>query len=410
MTKPHERIAEAKRKAEEGPIILQQSFRPFFMAAGVWAMLAVPFWVLNFAGFLVLPDGFDGSIWHQHEMLFGFASAAIAGFILTAIPNWTGRLPVSGWRLGMLIGFWLAGRVGFLSAASIGSVATAVLDLSCLTTLALMIARELISGKNWRNLPVLLLISLFTLGNWLIHLELNGFTETADIGLRLLTFVLAILVAVIGGRIVPSFTRNWLVRSGATDLPEPMGKFDTIALAALVIFVVAQITVPDQPATSYLALLAGGLHGLRMLRWKGWSVVSEPLMWVLHLGYAWLAVALILIGLSGITDLVPATAAIHALTVGAFGTMIMAVMTRASLGHTGRELAATPATTAMFVLITIASLSRVVAPFASDISLSLIWLSGVCWTLAYGLFTVLYFPVFTQPRQQAAKPSPSPIS
>ena len=152
---------------------------------------------------------------------------------------------------------------------------------------------------------MLLLISLFTLGNWLIHLELNGFTETADIGLRLSTFVLAILVAVIGGRIVPSFTRNWLVRSGATDLPEPMGKFDTIALAALVIFVVAQIIVPDQPATSYLALLAGGLHGVRMLRWKGWSVVSEPLMWVLHLGYAWLAVALILIGLSGVTDFVP---------------------------------------------------------------------------------------------------------
>ena len=408
QTRPHERIAEIKRKAEAGPTILQHSFRPFFMAAGFWATLAVPFWLMSYMGVLVLPAGFDGLLWHQHEMLYGFAGAAIAGFILTAIPNWTGRLPVSGWRLGLLVSFWLAGRLGFLAAALIGPIATAVLDLSFLTTLAAMIARELISGKNWRNLPVLVLISFFTLGNWLVHFELGGIAETAELGIRLSTFVLAILVAVIGGRIVPSFTRNWLVRSGVVILPEPMGRFDTIALAALAIFVVAQVFVPDRQLTSYLALLAGGLHGIRLMRWKGWAIFGEPLMWVLHLGYAWLVVALMLIGLAGLTDIVPATAAIHALTVGAFGTMILAVMTRASLGHTGRELKATPGTTVIFVLITIAAIVRVAAPFLNDQSLSAIWISGIAWTAAYGLFSVLYFPVFTQPRVQAHQPSSTP--
>jgi len=406
--RPHERIAEIKRKAEAGPTILQHSFRPFFMAAGFWAMLAVPFWLTSYMGVLVLPAGFDGLLWHQHEMLFGFAGAAIAGFILTAIPNWTGRLPVSGWRLGLLVSFWLAGRLGFLAAASIGPIAAAVLDLSFLTTLVVIIAREIISGKNWRNLPVLVLISFFALGNWLVHFESSGIAATAELGIRLSIFVLAILVAVIGGRIVPSFTRNWLVGRGAEVVPKPMGRFDTVALAALIIFVVAQVIVPDYQLTSYLALLAGGLHGFRLVRWRGWAIFAEPLMWVLHLGYAWLAVALILIGLAGLTDIVPATAAIHALTVGAFGTMILAVMTRASLGHTGRELTATPGTTVIFILITIAAILRVGAPFLNDQSLSMTWISGITWTAAYGLFTVLYFPVFTQPRVQASQPSPSP--
>ena len=397
--KPHQRIAGMKRRAEAGPTILQHSFRPFFLATGFWAMVGIPFWFMNYVGILVLPAGLDGLLWHRHEMLFGFAAAAIAGFILTAIPNWTGRLPVSGWRLGLLVSLWLLGRVGFPAAAAIGPMAAAVLDLSFLTALAAVIARELIAGKNWRNLPVLALISFFALGNWLVHFELTGIAATAELGIRLSTFVLAILVAVIGGRIVPSFTRNWLRRQGAATEPEPIGRFDAIALAVLILFVVARVLVPDHPVASTLALLAGGLHGLRLLRWKGWAIIAEPLMWVLHLGYAWLVFALLLIGLAGLTPVVPAAAAIHALTTGAFGTMILAVMTRASLGHSGRELTATPGTTVIFVLITLAAASRVAAPFLNDQSLAAMSLSAIAWTAAYGLFTVLYFPVLTRPRQ-----------
>jgi len=403
--KPHERITEIKRRAAEGPTILQHSFRPFFMAAGIWATLAIPFWLLSYAGILVLPDEFDAPLWHQHEMLYGFAGASIAGFVLTAVPNWTGRLPVSGGRLAVLVAFWLAGRVGFLSAAWIGPLATAVLDLAFLTTLAAMIGRELVAGKNWRNLPVLLIVSFITLGNWLVHIEANGIAETAEIGIRLSTFVLALLVALIGGRIVPSFTRNWLVRNGADALPASMGRFDTIALVALVVFVIAKVVQPDYLVTAHLAVLTGILHGVRLLRWKGWAVVGEPLMWVLHLGYAWLVVALILIGLTGLTDFLSPTSAIHALTAGAFGTMILAMMTRASLGHTGRELRASAGMTAIFVLITIAAVLRVAAPELGDWA---ICLAGGAWTLGYGLFSVLFFPVFTQPRVQAPQPSPTP--
>ncbi|MBT7510022.1 MAG: NnrS family protein [Rhodospirillaceae bacterium] len=390
---PHERISEIKRKAEAVPVIFQNSFRPFFLAAGVWATLAVPFWLMSYADILVLPAGIDGHLWHQHEMLFGFASAAIAGFILTAIPNWTGGLPVSGWRLAMLVTLWLAGRGGSLIASDIGPMAAAVLDLSFLTVLVGVIARELISGRNWRNLPVLVLISLFTCGNWLVHFELTGHGATAQIGIRLSIFILSVLVAVIGGRIVPSFTRNWLTRRGAEELPAPMGRFDVFALAALVIFVVFQVATPNYFLTPYLALIAGGLHGFRLVRWKGWAVRAEPLMWALHLGYAWLALALILIGLSGLSDAVPVTAAIHALTVGAFGTMILAVMTRASLGHTGRELAATRGTMAIFILVTTAAIARVAAPFLGNQDLTAFWISGLAWTAAYGLFTVLYYPI-----------------
>lgn len=394
--KSHERITELKRQAKAGPVLLQNSFRPFFLAAGVWATLAVPFWILSYVGILTVSADLDILLWHQHEMLFGFAGAAIAGFILTAIPNWTGGLPVSGWRLGLLVSLWVTGRIGFLVAPAIDPIVVSILDLPFLTVLAAMIARELISGRNWRNMPVLVLISIFMVGNWLVHFDVMGVTETAEIGIRLSTYVLAILVAVIGGRIVPSFTRNWLVRQGSKDLPEPMGTFDKVALAALVGFVIAQIVAPENPLTSYLAVCAGVLHGFRLVRWKGWVLVSEPLMWILHLAYAWLPVALVMTGLSGLTDVVPVSAATHALTAGAFGTMILAVMTRASLGHTGRNLTASIGTTLIFTLVTASALSRVAAPFMTDQSLTLVWISGVAWTLAYGLFVVLYFPVFVQ--------------
>lgn len=398
QTIPPEQIGKPKAQAAAGPVFLQNGFRPLFMAAGIWATLAVPVWLLTYAGMIELPAGLDGVLWHQHEMLFGFAAAAMAGFILTALPNWTGGRPVKGWRLGLVAAFWLAGRLGFAGAAEIGPLAAAVLDLSFLTALVVIIGREIIAGRNWRNLPVLVLVSFFTLGNYLLHVELTGMAQTAEVGLRLSTYVLAILVAVIGGRIVPSFTRNWLVQSGAVVRPEAMGRFDTVALAALVVFVVAQVLAPDHQLSAALALLAGALHGYRLLRWKFWAVLAEPLMWVLHLGYAWLGLALILTGLAGLTEFVPQAVAVHALTAGAFGTMILAVMSRAALGHSGRALTATPGTTLVFILITIAAVLRVGAPFLNDLSMPAIWLAGLAWTAAYGLFSILFFPVFTRPR------------
>ena len=380
-------------------IIFQNSFRPFFIAAGIWATLAVPFWLLNYFGIMIVIDNFNILLWHQHEILYGFVAAAIAGFILTAIPNWTGRLPIKNKPLAILVFLWILGRVGFLTTAIFGTITTSLMDLPFLIVLVLVIMREIVSGKNWRNLPVIILISFFTLGNILVHLQIHEIIDSAELGIRLSTFVLSILLALIGGRIVPSFTRNWLAQNKANKFPRPFGNFDKISLISLVVFVFAQVIIPHHQATSLLALLAGMLHGIRLIRWKVWMTLAEPLIWILHVGYMWLCVALVLIGLSGLTDFVPYTSSYHALTVGAFSTMILAVMTRASLGHTGRTIKATLGTTTIFIFITIAAILRVYEPFINESGTLILSLSGIFWTLSFALFIFIYFPILTQPRK-----------
>jgi len=382
----------------ESPI-LQNSFRPFFIVAGIWATLAVPFWILNYFGLLIVADNFDILLWHQHEMLYGFIAAAITGFILTAIPNWTGRLPIKNKPLGFLVFLWIVGRIGFLTITIFDVKVTALMDLPFLIVLVLVILREIVSGKNWRNLPVIILISLFTLGNILVHLQLLDVIESAELGIRISIFVLSILLALIGGRIVPSFTRNWLAQNQVNRFPSRAGIFDKVCLVSLVVFVIAQIITPYHQLTSLLALLAGLLHGIRLIRWKVWLTLSEPLIWILHVGYMWLSVALVLIGLAGLTDFVPYTSSYHALTIGAFSTMILGVMTRVSLGHTGRTLKATFGTTTIYVFITIASVLRVSESFLNDSRNLILSFSGIFWTLSFALFVFIYFPILTQPRK-----------
>ena len=382
----------------ESPI-LQNSFRPFFIVAGIWATLTVPFWILNYFGLLIVADNFDILLWHQHEMLYGFIAAAITGFILTAIPNWTGRLPIKNKPLGFLVFLWIVGRIGFLTITIFDVKVTALMDLPFLIVLVLVILREIVSGKNWRNLPVIILISLFTLGNILVHLQLLDVIESAELGIRISIFVLSILLALIGGRIVPSFTRNWLSQNQVNRFPSGAGIFDKVCLVSLVVFVIAQIITPYHQLTSLLSLLAGLLHGIRLIRWKVWLTLSEPLIWILHVGYMWLSVALVLIGLAGLTDFVPYTSSYHALTIGAFSTMILGVMTRVSLGHTGRTLKATFGTTTIYVFITIASVLRVSESFLNDSRNLILSFSGIFWTLSFALFVFIYFPILTQPRK-----------
>ena len=382
----------------ESPI-LQNSFRPFFIVAGIWATLTVPFWILNYFGIFTVADNFDILLWHQHEMLYGFIAAAITGFILTAIPNWTGRLPIKNKPLGFLVFLWIVGRIGFLTITIFDVKVTALMDLPFLIVLVLVILREIVSGKNWRNLPVIILISLFTLGNILVHLQLLDVIESAELGIRLSIFVLSILLALIGGRIVPSFTRNWLSQNQVNRFPSGAGIFDKVCLVSLVVFVIAQIITPYHQLTSLLALLAGLLQGIRLIRWKVWLTLSEPLIWILHVGYMWLSVALVLIGLAGLTDFVPYTSSYHALTIGAFSTMILGVMTRVSLGHTGRTLKATFGTTTIYVFITIASVLRVSESFLNDSRNLILSFSGIFWTLSFALFVFIYFPILTQPRK-----------
>ena len=374
------------------PPILQYGFRPFFLAAALQAGIMIPAWL---ALFHTVPVS-----WHAHEMVFGYLGAVIAGFVLTAIPNWTGRLPLSGWPLAGLLGLWLAGRIA-CNVADPSAVVMAI-DLAFPVVLAGAIWREVIAGRNWRNAPVAGMLTLFTIANGAHHLENTGLALDG-FGIRLGLGAVAMLMALIGGRIVPSFTRNWLVKQGSASLPASFGLPDKAALAATALALVAWTAIPDRIVTGILLAISGTLLLVRMARWQGLRTLGEPIVAILHAGYLWLATALALSGASILTaGSVPPGAALHALTAGAVGTMTLAVMTRASLGHTGRAIEADGWTVAIYVLVTTGALLRVAAPLLPFEYLPLLMTGGAFWSGAFLVFVGRYGPYLWRPRLGAA--------
>lgn len=349
--------------------LFSAGFRPFFLLAAAWAAIAVPVWLAAYVHGYALHGPLPALFWHGHEMVFGFGFAAVAGFLLTAIPNWTGRLPVRGLPLALLALLWFAGRIAMLIPGM------ALIDLAFSAALIIVVARELIAGRNWRNLPMLAALALLFAGNLLFHLGVYA-------GLRLGIATLCMLIALVGGRIVPSFTRNWLAKARLAP-PAPEGALDRIALVVTLIALAAW--VGRAPFSSWLLVAAGLALAARLSRWRGLSTVREPLLFILHVGYGWLALGLILLGLDP-----GSSAALHALTLGAIGTMTLAVMTRASLGHTGRALVADRATLAIYGLVTLAALLRVASPFAGAQAVLVTSLAGVAWSVAFATFAVHY--------------------
>ena len=258
-------------RAWTGPAILTYGFRPFFLGAAVWAALAMALWVPMLSGALVLPTAFDPVSWHAHEFLFGYLGAVIAGFLLTAVPNWTGRLPIVGWRLGALAALWIAGRVAVAISAAMPPAAVAAIDLAFPLALAAAIGREIVAGRNWRNLVVLGGLAVFAVGNGLFHWEAaRGEYAAQGHGLRLGLAAGLMMIALIGGRIVPSFTRNWLARRGPGRLPvPPMQRFDRVALVVLLAALLLWVARPLDPVTGAALVLAGALHLARLARWAG---------------------------------------------------------------------------------------------------------------------------------------------
>lgn len=377
------------------------AFRPFFLAAALWSAFAVPAWLVSFSGRAALPGALAPFIWHGHEMVYGFGFAAVAGFLLTAIPNWTGRLPLRGPRLAALAGLWLAGRIALLLSASIGPHAAAAIDLAFPAALIAVVARELIAGRNWRNLPMLAALALLLCGSLLVHLQAIGVAYTALLGNRVGIATLLMLIALVGGRIVPSFTRNWLAKHRpAGPMPSPAGPFDIAALAVTLAALACWVASPGGPLAAWLTLAAALALGLRLARWCGLATLGEPLLFVLHAGYGWLVVGFALLGLSGLVPVVPHSAALHALTVGAIGTMTLAVMTRATLGHSARPLSADRATVLVYLLVTLAALLRIAAPMAGGAYLALTWAAAAAWSGAFLLFAVSYRHLLI-PRQAA---------
>jgi uncharacterized protein involved in response to NO len=380
----------AARRAYAGPALFSFGFRPFFLCGAIWAALVVPLWVWSFiAG--EPPEMTRG--WHVHEMLFGYLAAVVAGFLTTAVPNWTGRMPVIGAPLAALFGLWVAGRLAML----FNGPAAGFVDPLFLIAFAAVVCREVVAGRNWRNLPVCLLVSLFALANVAYHLrpDETGF----GLGARLALAAAALLIALIGGRIVPSFTRNWLRAQGDAAQPAVPDRYDQATLGLTAAAVLGWAVLPDAKASGGILLLAGLANLARLARWRGWRTGGEALVWILHLGYAWLGLGLALLGASVLTLDIPRTAGIHSLTAGAVGVMTLAVMSRATRGHTGRPLHADPWTTAIYLAINAAAVLRVSAPFTEGPQQFLLETSAILWTLAFGGFALVYGPMLTLPRR-----------
>ena len=381
-------------RSYEGPALFSYGFRPFFLFGSLYAGLAVLVWLPVFTGELALASAFAPRDWHIHEMLYGTLSAIITGFLLTAIPNWTGRLPLQGTPLIVLVAAWLLGRIAVTFSAMIGWLPAAVTDVGFLLLVAAAAAREIVAGGNWSNLKVVSLVVLLATGNICFHLEVH-FAGAADYSIRLGLAVVVMLMTLIGGRIVPSFTRNWLSRENPGRLPVSFNRFDAIVIAASAATLVLWIVMPQSPATGAALMMAGILQGMRLARWAGDRTARERLVMILHLGYAFIPLGFLLLAAASF-DLVPVAAGVHAWGGGAAGTMTLAVMTRASLGHTGHVLTASRGTQAIYAAVLLAAMIRITAALAPAYVIPLSVTAAILWASAFLGFGVAYGPMLTK--------------
>ena len=386
-----------KIHAYTGPAIFSRGFRPFFLTGALFAGLVMPLWSVMLSLGLALPGPLDGAPWHAHEMMFGYVAAVIAGFLLTAVPNWTGRLPVLGLPLAALWTLWLAGRIA-MNFPVLPPLGAAITDAAFLVVFAAILLREIIGGNNRKNLPIVLIISLLAATNILFHYyhlteQPTEQAERAALGLT------AILISLIGGRIIPSFTRNWMVRQNISPLPIPMSRFDMAVMAFGTVSIFAWVLLPAHMLTGTLFAIAAIVYLFRLARWRGWATFSEPMVAILHLGYLWLVVWFALTALSILApDIMDPFSALHALTAGAIGTMTIAVATRASLGHSGREITATPAINAVFALLFSGALLRILATWLPLDYLTTTSIAGMLWAAGMLVFVFALGPVLLKKR------------
>ncbi len=383
------------RPAYQGPALFSYGFRPFFLGAALFASLAVPAWIVMLAGTVDWDFLYPPREWHVHEMVFGFLPCVITGFLLTAIPNWTNRPPLSGLPLMLLFTLWLAGRVS-LACPWLPGFAAAMVDCSFLVVVAGVVWREIIAGQVWNRLPMGVLISLYALANILFHVLALGDHQT-DLATRMALGLLMILLALIGGRITPSFTEDFFEEGGITKQPAPFSRFDGVSILLVVVAAIAWIIQPQHMATGWILVAAGLANLIRLSRWHGWRTWREPLVLILHVGYGWLSLSFLILGGSIIGFGLSPENAIHALTTGAVGTMTLAVMTRATLGHTARQKHAGPMTALIYLLVNFGAMLRLLAPMIDGSTTLILALATVGWSGAYLMFAVLYGPYLLRP-------------
>jgi uncharacterized protein involved in response to NO len=374
-------------------------FRPHFLLTGVAALLLVPAWALNFAFGMSLSSDWPPTLWHAHEMLFGFIASAMAGFLLTAVPSWTGQKGFAGRPLMLLTALWVGARVMIASSAYWPHVLTAAVDLSFFPALAALVARPLLRSMN-RNTPLLLVLALLWLTNLVFHI---GFIERKPplalhailIGIDLML----ILVTIIGGRIVPAFTATALRPLGLQASVSSKPALTSAAVAAMAAVALGDVWAADSRIAGVLAAIAAVIQGWRLTQWGGLKTLRQPIVWVLHVAYVWLPLGLALKAVALLNGAAFSAFWLHALTIGVLSMMILAVMTRAALGHTGRPLVVHPGITASYLLLAAAVIVRVFGLAACRGSYAaIIIVAAVLWSAAFLLFVVIYAPILCRPR------------
>ncbi len=386
---------ESEPAAVNYPAVLAYGFRPFFLLAGIHAAIAIPLWIAFLHGLDLPLPVLVAPVWHAHEMLYGFIAAAMAGFLLTAVPSWTNRRGYAGAPLAGLALLWLAGRVAMTIPMGLSPLWAGLIDLAFLPALALTILPALLRSGNRRNLAFIGLLGLLFASN--LHFHLNGAAATGPLFLGLNAML--ILVTMLGGRIVPAFTSAGLKQLGLDTRIRRYQPLDRAALVAVVGVLLVDLAVPDSLYAAVMAAVAACLLGAQLSQWQTHRTLRVPLVWVLHVAFLWLPTALVLKAILLIGVPISDTAWLHALTVGALATMIIGVMSRAALGHTGRALVAPGAVVAAYYLLTGAALARVFGPMLMPSAGSL-WLviAALLWCLAFLLFLVVYAPILCRPR------------
>ena len=395
------RTAETQR-AWKGAAVWSRGFRPLFLAAGLWAVIAMAIWAPYFSGEVSVPTAFSPIDWHIHEMIYGYGSAVVAGFLLTAIPNWTSRLPVAGRPLALLCALWALGRGAVFVSEIIGRAPAAVCDTLFLIVFAGVVGREVIAARNLRNLKVVILVLVLAAANVGFHVEAAR-AGTAPISARIGLAILVFLILLIGGRVVPSFTHNWLAKRAIAARPVSMGRSDGLVMALSGLALTLWVALPDLPVVGAVLVAAGAANLWRLSRWRGWATRSDRLVLILHLGFFFAGLGFIIVGAAPLLpDFVPAAAGLHVWAVGAVGTMTLAMMTRTTLGHTGRDLQASMGTQAIYLAIIVAMGARVAMTLTPTYALSLMNVAAFAWIVAFLGFVAHYGPMLVRPRADGA--------
>jgi uncharacterized protein involved in response to NO len=394
------------------PLVLTAGFRFFFLAAGLFAVVSMTAWLvwlaLHASGAAIREPiiAVAPHLWHGHEMIFGYAVAVLAGFFLTAVPSWTGAPAAPTIFVSVTGAIWLAGRLAMWFSAWLDPFFVALIDLAFLPPLMVRIGLNLRRRPQPHNVILLGLLSLILAGNFLVHLEWTGIaTDTAAGGLRLGLLTITALITIIGGRIIPGFTRNALVRRGKTDnLPVNHGVLSKGSIATAVLLALAvSAGLPDK-ALGVLALAAAVFNGARLAGWRSRDTLGQPILWSLHLAYAMLVLGYGVLATAYLTGWPHDVAALHLTAVGAVGGMTLAMMSRAALGHTGRPLRVSRRTALAYLAIAAAALIRAFGPaLAPGLFNAVMMVSGAIWVTGFALFVAAYWPILTGPAQRGER-------